>query len=176
MSTVVGLFETRDQAQRAVEALKQAGFRAEDISVVLRDQGETVALSEAPVEGSGAAAGPVGGGILGGLGGLLVGIGALAIPGIGPIIAAGPLAATLAGMGIGAATGGVLGTLVGAGVPEEEAEHYQTGIERGGILLTVHAPDGREAEVRSILGRNGMQDLGYHRSRWESDPNFRYDK
>lgn len=175
MSTVVGLFETREKAHRAVEALKQGGFRAEDMSIVMRDRGAAAEVAEEVGVGSGAAAGAVGGGILGGLGGLLVGIGALAIPGIGPIIAAGPLAAALAGAGIGAATGGLLGALVSAGVPEEEAAHYQAGIERGGILLTVSAPDGREAEVRSILGRNGMQDLNQHRSRWESDPNFRFD-
>jgi uncharacterized protein (TIGR02271 family) len=175
MSTVVGLFESRDQAQRAVEALKGAGLRAEDMSIVMQDRGEAADVAEDVGVGSGAAAGAVGGGILGGLGGLLVGVGALAIPGIGPIIAAGPLAAALAGVGIGAATGGLLGALVSAGVPEEEATHYQAGLERGGILLTVQAPDGREAEVRSILGRSGMQDLSYHRSQWESDPDFRYD-
>ncbi|HEX8203508.1 MAG TPA: general stress protein, partial [Isosphaeraceae bacterium] len=168
MSTVVGLFESRDQAQRAVEALKQTGLRAEDMSIVMRDRTEAADVAEdvGAGSGSGAAAGAVGGGILGGLGGLLVGVGALAIPGIGPIVAAGPLAAALAGAGLGAATGGLLGALTDAGVPEEEAPHYQAGVERGGILLTVNAPDGREDEVRSILSRNGLQDLSYHRSQW----------
>jgi stress response protein YsnF/uncharacterized membrane protein len=177
MSNVVGLFETREQAQRAVEALKASGYRAEDLSIVMRDPDRAADVAEdTDVDvTSGAAAGVVGGSILGGLGGLLVGIGALAIPGLGPIVAAGPLAATLAGGALGAATGGILGALLDAGLSRDEAEHYQTGVERGGILLMVNAPEGREAEVRSILRRCGLKDLDYHRGRWESDPNFTYD-
>jgi hypothetical protein len=124
METVVGLFETREQTRRAVEALKAAGFRAEDMSIAMRNPGEAAEVAGEAGVGTGAAAGAVGGGLLGGLGGLLVGVGALAIPGIGPIVAAGPLAAALAGAGLGAATGGLLGALVGAGIPEEEARHW----------------------------------------------------
>ncbi len=177
MGTVVGLFESKDKAQRAVEALRRAGFRDEDISLVMRDRREsTTAATEASHleteagTGGGVAAGAVGGGLLGSLAGLAVGVGALAIPGIGPIVAAGPLAAILAGGAIGAATGGILGTLVEAGVPEEEARDYQAGVERGAVLLTVHAPDSREDEARSILRQSGMRDLHEHRNQWAGNP------
>jgi len=174
MGTVVGLFETRDQAQQAVEALTRANFQRENISIVMRDRDEATALADDAGVGGSAAAGAVGGGLLGGIAGLLVGLGALAIPGIGPIIAAGPLVAALTGGAIGAATGGLLGALVDAGVPEEEARVYQTGVERGGILVSVNAPNNREAEARSILQQNGMRDANYHRNLLQNN-NFKYD-
>ncbi|MCW5852089.1 MAG: general stress protein, partial [Anaerolineae bacterium] len=175
MRTVVGLFETRDQARQAVSALRNAGFMADDISVVMRDRSEAQQMAQDVGAGDATAAGVVGGGLLGGLAGLLVGIGALAIPGIGPLIAAGPLAATLAGGAIGAVTGGLLGALVDAGVPEDEARYYQSGVERGGILLSVRVPDNREREARQILQQSGMQNMDYHRGLWEQNPNYEYD-
>ncbi len=174
MATVAGLFENRDQAIRAAEALKTAGLRGEDLSIVMRDRREAADVAEAAGAGDATAAGVVGGGILGGLAGWLVGIGALAIPGIGPIVAAGPLVAALTGGAIGAMTGGLLGALVDAGVPEEEAKVYQTGVERGGILMTVSAPEGREAEVRRIMEANGMRDAAYHRDLLANNPNYEY--
>ncbi|MCW5852468.1 MAG: hypothetical protein KIT87_20505, partial [Anaerolineae bacterium] len=170
MSTVVGLFETRDQAQQAVQALRNAGIPQDDISLVMRDRREAQATAADIGAGSATAAGLAGGAVLGGLAGWLVGIGALAIPGIGPIVAAGPLAAALTGGAIGAATGGLLGALVDAGVPEEEARTYQSGIERGASLLSVRAPDGREQQVRDMMNRAGMRDLAYHRNLWDRDP------
>ncbi len=173
MTTVVGLFENRDRAQRAIEALQRAGFNREDMSIVMRDQREAKALADETGVGGATAAGAVGGGLLGGLGGLLVGLGALAIPGIGPIIAAGPLVAALAGAGVGALTGGLIGALVDAGVPEEEARVYQQGVERGGILLSVNVPNNRESEARRILEQNGMRDAKYHQGLMQN-PNHRY--
>ncbi len=172
MSTVAGLFETREQAQSAVEALKDAGFRGDQISIAMRDRRAAADVASQTGASNAAEAGIVGGGILGGLAGFLVGIGALAIPGIGPIVAAGPLVASLTGGAIGAATGGLLGALVEAGVPEEEAQVYQRGVERGGVLVTVNA-DGRESEARRVLERFGMRDAKYH-NQLQSDPNFEY--
>jgi len=110
-----------------------------------------------------AGTGAVGGGILGGLAGLLVGLGALTIPGIGPVLAAGPLAAalgtTLAGAGIGAAAGGLVGALVGIGVPEEEAEYYAEGVRRGGVLVSVHASDATADDATSALRSSGALDV-----------------
>ena len=179
MGTVVGLFESREQAVEAVSALKKARFPADDMSIVMRDSGQAadVAVDAGITESSGdaAATGAIGGGLLGGLAGLVLGAGALAIPGIGPIIAAGPIAAMLTGGALGAATGGIVGALTEAGISEDEAAHYQTGVERGGILLSVKVPDGREAEARKVLEHAGPHDIDYHRSKWESDPEFRYD-
>ncbi|MDQ2806360.1 MAG: hypothetical protein M3Z04_05500, partial [Chloroflexota bacterium] len=173
MSTVVGLFDNSNQAQAAIEQLRTAGIPSEQISLAMRDSSEAKVVAEEAGVGTGVATGAVGGGILGGLAGLLVGIGALAIPGVGPLIAAGPLAATLLGAGIGAATGGLIGALVGAGVPEDEARLYHTGVERGGVLVTVHGSDDRDAEVRSILQSSGMRDVQADAANY-SDPNYRY--
>ena len=175
MGTVVGLFETRDQAVSAVEALKGAGFSAEDMSIVMRDREASAEVAEEAGVGDAAAAGAVGGGLLGGIAGLILGAGALAIPGIGPIIAAGPIAAALTGGALGAAAGGIVGALTEVGVPEEEVEHYQSGVERGGVLLSVKVPDGREPEARSLLASTGLHDIKHHQKLWKKDPDFRYD-
>ena len=136
MTTVVGLFDNVTQAQAAVQQLRNAGINANDIGVAMRSNDTTpagnttvadVATTDTGV--GGAATGAMTGGALGGLAGLLIGIGAITIPGIGPVVAAGPLgtalASTLVGAGIGAATGGIIGALVDAGVPEEEARLYR---------------------------------------------------
>lgn len=138
-NTIAGLFHDRASAEQAIRELRNAGFPAEAIGVALRDrtaQDELVADTGA---GSATAAGLVGGGLLGGLVGYLVGIGALLIPGVGPIVAGGALAATLAGAGIGAGAGGLLGALADMDVPEEEARHFETGFQRGDALVTVKA-------------------------------------
>src|SRR3954470_604162 len=163
MATVVRLFETRDQAHRAIGALQQAGYRPENLGIVMRDKQEAAELAAETGAGGATTAGAVGGGVLGGLAGLLIGAGTLAIPGIGPLVAAGPLASALAtamaGGAIGAMAGGLIGTLVNMGVPEAEARDYQAGVERGGILMTVRVPDERADEVRTILERVGTRDL-----------------
>jgi uncharacterized protein (TIGR02271 family) len=156
--TVVGLFRKTIAAERAVRDLKNAGFTDRQIGVIMRDPEQERKLAEqtGTKAGEAAAAGAITGGALGGLVGVLAGIGALVIPGIGPIIAGGALASTLAGAGIGAAAGGLLGALVGMGIPEEEARYYELGLQEGGILLSVDAGP-RAAEARSILVNAGAE-------------------
>src|ERR1700743_2567418 len=140
--SMFGIYTSRQGGESAVQSRRDANFRSSDISVLapenlgdIRDIG-TVKHTKAP---EGATAGGTSGAVLGGALGWLVGIGALAIPGVGPFLAAGPIMAALAGVGIGAAIGGVAGALVGFGVPEYEAKRYETRLGKGGILLSVHA-------------------------------------
>jgi hypothetical protein len=142
--------------------LTQAGFPIADISVLVpetlgtRDLG-TVKATKAP---EGATAGAGTGAILGGTLGLLAGIGALAIPGVGPLIAAGPIMATLAGLGVGGAVGGVTGALIGLGIPEYEAKRYEGRIQRGGILVSIHCDTSEEIkQAKNILERTGGEDI-----------------
>jgi uncharacterized protein (TIGR02271 family) len=158
--TVVGLFADLPAAERGIQALKAAGFSEQQIGVAVRDKQRQQELTEGTgtQAAEGAASGALGGGVLGGVVGLLAGVGALAIPGIGPIIAGGALASTLAGAGIGAAAGGIIGALAGMGVPEEDARHFERGFQQGGVLVTVEA--GTDAErARQALLANGA-DLG----------------
>ena len=165
--TIVGLFDTFAQAQRVVDELMKAGLDRSDISLVSRQQGDgtttAVETTDASTVSDAVGAGAIGGGVIGGTLGLLVGIGALVIPGIGPVIAAGPLAAALGstalGAGIGAAAGGLIGALVGAGVPEEEAHVYAEGVRRGGTLVTVNAADTMANQVYSIMRGAGAVDI-----------------
>jgi hypothetical protein len=158
--TVVGLFHNQADAERAIQRLKQEGFSENQIGVAIKDRGRQEELIEGTgtQAAEGAATGAIGGGVLGGVIGLLAGVGALAIPGIGPIIAGGTLASTLAGAGIGAAAGGLLGALVGMGVPEEDAQHFDKGFRAGGTLVTVSAGS-RAEEARVCLYESGA-DLG----------------
>lgn len=158
--TVVGLFADLPAAQRGIEALKAAGYSEQQIGVAVRDKQQQQDLTggTGTQAAEGATTGAVGGGVVGGVLGLLAGVGALAIPGIGPIIAGGALASTLAGAGIGAAAGGIIGALAGMGVPAEDARHFDRGFQQGGVLVTVAA--GAEAErVRQVLLASGA-DLG----------------
>ena len=158
--TVVGLFHNQTDAERAIQRLKQEGFSESQIGVAIKDRGRQEELMQGTgtQAAEGAATGAIGGGVLGGVIGLLAGVGALAIPGIGPIIAGGTLASTLAGAGIGAAAGGLLGALVGMGVPEEDAQHFDEGFRAGGTLVTVSAGS-RAEEARACLYESGA-DLG----------------
>jgi uncharacterized protein (TIGR02271 family) len=158
--TVVGLFHNQSDAERAIQRLKEYGFSENQIGVALKDRKRQDELIEGTgtQAAEGAAAGALGGGVLGGVIGLLAGVGALAIPGVGPIIAGGTLASTLAGAGIGAAAGGLIGALAGMGVPEEDARHFDQGFQAGGTLVTVDAGD-RAAEARECLYESGA-DLG----------------
>ena len=157
--TVVAVFEDRDDAQDAINALRDAGFMADDISILARDRDVSGQLAEdtGTEAAAGAATGALAGGLLGGVAGWLIGIGALAIPGVGPIIAAGPIAAALGGAALGAAGGGIIGALTGAGVPEDEARYYDQEFRRGGIVVTVQAR-GRYDEARSVLHEHGGMD------------------
>ena len=159
-ATVVGLFHNQVDAERAIQRLKQEGFSENQIGVAIKDRQQQQDLIEGTgtQAAEGAATGAIGGGVLGGVIGLLAGVGALAIPGVGPIIAGGTLASTLAGAGIGAAAGGLLGALVGMGVPEEDAQHFDQGFRAGGTLVTVNAGT-RAEEARNCLYESGA-DLG----------------
>ena len=163
--SVAASFADRDEAERAINALKDAGFGADQIGVALRDrtaQGELVEDTGTKAA-EGATSGALGGGLLGGIVGWLVGIGALAIPGIGPVVAGGALATALgiaggtaaAGAGIGAVAGGLVGALVGLGIPEEEAKYFESGFRSGHTLVTVNAGAGRATEAVDILRAHG---------------------
>ncbi|AWB43308.1 hypothetical protein DCC85_03070 [Paenibacillus sp. CAA11] len=161
---IVGVFESENAASRAIEELKNQGFRTEDISVVAKDRRDVKALHEetgtkAP---EGVASGAATGGVLGGLAGLLAGIGALAIPGIGPIVAAGPIAATLTGAAVGAGTGGLVGGLVGLGIPEEEARDYDESVNAGRILVLVEADTSRSQDIYGIFRSAGALNTQYY--------------
>lgn len=163
MRTVVGLFDDVDIARKVVSELIEKGFDRDDISLVAR-QYETdniveVDLDTADDTAEGAALGAVSGGVVGGLTGLLVGAGALAIPGIGPIVAAGPIITALTGAGIGAATGGVLGALVGLGIPEDDVEYYAEGIRRGGTLVAVKTDENWVERATEIMNRHNPVDV-----------------
>jgi heat induced stress protein YflT len=161
---VVALFHDAAQAELAIRGLKDQGFTGAEIGVLMRDGQRQHQLADAggsKVSGA-AATGAIGGGVAGGVIGLLAGVGALAIPGIGPIIAGGALASTLAGAGIGAAAGGVIGALVGMGIPEEDARFFERGVRSGGVLITVKAGSRGEA-ARELLLRYGGE-LGAGRS------------
>jgi hypothetical protein len=176
--TIVGLFDTFDQAQRAVQGLIDQGFPARDISVIAADaEGRITGTSGENAVAESAGAGAVGGTVVGGVLGLLVGLGALAIPGIGPVIAAGPLAAAIGtaaaaigtaalGAGIGAASGGLLGALVGAGIPEEEAGYYSEGVRRGGTLVAVSADESMADSAQIVLNSYGAVDIRERSASW----------
>jgi len=144
---VIGMVETRGQAESVVDALRQAGFDVNDMSVLFPDKRGTqdFAHEQHTKAPEGAVAGVGTGGLLGGTLGLLAGMGALAIPGIGPLIAAGPIMAALSGAAAGAAVGGLTGALIGLGIPEIEAKLYEGKVRGGNILIAVHV---ESAEAR----------------------------
>lgn len=161
---VFGIAQTEAQAVRIVDQLKVAGFSANDISVLFPDKRGTrdFAHEQHTKAPEGAAAGAGTGGILGGALGWLVGIGTLAIPGLGPFIAAGPIMAALSGAAAGAALGGITGALVGLGIPEYEAKRYEGKVKEGNILISVHTEDSEErARAKEILEQAGAEDISY---------------
>jgi hypothetical protein len=157
-----GIYRTREQAENAVDTLTAAGFRATDISVLMPENIGTKDFAhekntKAP---EGAATGAGTGAVIGGTLGLLAGIGALAIPGLGPFIAAGPIMGALAGMGTGGAVGGLIGALVGMGIPEYEAKRYEGLVKAGKILLSVHCDNSEwTGKAKDILERTGAEDV-----------------
>jgi hypothetical protein len=158
-----GVYNDRISLESGIDALRAAGFRNSDVSVVLPERDKTThdlaheINTKAP---EGAATGAGTGAAVGGVLGWLVGIGALAIPGIGPLVAAGPIVAALAGAGAVGATGGLIGGLIGAGMPEIEAKRYAGRIREGGYLLSVHCDDREWAtRAREILEATGAKDV-----------------
>ena len=157
-----GIYSDRIDVENAVDALKAAGYRNTDISVLFPENTGTKDFAhekhtKAP---EGATTGAGTGAVVGGALGWLAGIGALAIPGLGPFIAAGPIMAALAGAGVGGTVGGIVGALVGMGIPEYEAKRYEGRIKSGGILLSVHCDNSEwTKKAKEILERTGAQDV-----------------
>jgi hypothetical protein len=157
-----GIFTSRIAAEKCIDTLLASGFRNDDVSVLAPDQDATRELAtekntKAP---EGATTGAATGGVLGGTLGLLAGIGALAIPGLGPFIAAGPIMGALAGLGVGAAAGGLIGALVGMGIPEYEARRYEGRVKEGGILVSVHCDSSEWIDTaKDILKHAGAEDI-----------------
>jgi hypothetical protein len=159
-STIVALFESRAAAENAVAELVRAGYSRDDVSIVTRDSKAGADLPNIGPQtqvGSGADAGT--GAAIGGIAGFIGGIVALAIPGIGPIIAAGPLAAGIMGAGLGAATGGVIGALKDRGVPENDASQFSEAIRHGRAMLTAYVPAERADELADFLDHRGAVDV-----------------
>jgi hypothetical protein len=160
--SVYAIATSQSQAAQIVDNLSSAGFSTNDISVLFPDKGTTHEFShekntKAP---EGAVTGAATGGVLGGTLGLLAGIGALAIPGVGPLIAAGPLLAALSGAAAGATVGGIAGGLIGLGIPEIEAKRYENRVNEGNILISVHAVNGDEVDrAKEILKAAGAEDI-----------------
>jgi hypothetical protein len=159
---VIGLVAAEPQAERIVDQLQRAGFSNNDISALFPDkQGSRDFAHEKNTKApEGAVTGASAGGVVGGTLGLLAGIGALAIPGLGPFIAAGPIMAALSGAAAGAAVGGIAGALVGLGIPEIEARQYEGKVKGGNILLSVHVDSSDEAgRAKKILEAGGATDI-----------------
>lgn len=169
---VVAMFEDLTQARDAVQALKDAGYTPEAINLVASDPSGTFAkylkVSDEDTDAAQDVAQGAGmGAVVGGLGGLLLSLGALAIPGIGPVVAAGPILTALAGAGIGAAAGGLLGALTDLGVPKEQADYYAEAVRRGGVLLTVRTDKEHDDHTMEILQRFRPVDVQQHTSYWK---------
>jgi hypothetical protein len=159
---VFGIYKSGPHAERAVDNLLSAGFSNGDVSVLLQDDRSTrdFAHEKETKAPEGTTAGVAAGGAIGGTLGVLAGIGVLAIPGVGPFIAAGPIMAGLAGLGVGGAVGGVLGALVGMGIPEYEAKRYEGRVKSGGVLLSVHCDTSAEIDrAEKILKTMGAEDI-----------------
>jgi len=160
--SVFGIYSSRSGVENAVTALKDSGFQHSDVSVLLPENlgNREIATQKNTKAPEGATTGAGSGAVIGGTLGWLVGIGALAIPGLGPFIAAGPIMAALAGAGVGGAVGGVTGALVGMGIPEFEAKRYEGRLQKGGILISVHCDTSEEVKrAKDILQRTGAEDI-----------------
>src|ERR1700694_91454 len=161
-TAVFGIYPSVEQTEHAVDTLVNAHFSNADISVLLPDsQGsEDFAHEKHTKAPEGTTTGVAAGGTIGGALGLLAGIGALAIPGVGPLIAAGPIMGALAGLGVGGAVGGLIGALVGMGIPEYEAKRYEGRIQKGAILLSVHCDTSDEIKrAKEVMKRTGAEDI-----------------
>ncbi|MFB3816809.1 MAG: quinol:electron acceptor oxidoreductase subunit ActD [Candidatus Methylomirabilales bacterium] len=160
--SVLGIYRSRTDLERGVQALRDAGFSNNDISVLFSEGSQTreFAHEKGTKAPEGTAAGAASGAVIGGTLGWLAGIGSLAIPGVGPFIAAGPIMAAFAGVGVGGTVGGLTGALVGLGIPEYEAKRYEGRVKEGGILLSVHCSTSDEEDrVEDILERTGAHDI-----------------
>lgn len=161
-TAVFGIYAHYEAVDNAVDSLQAGGFRNTDISVLFPENEGTkdFAVQKGTKAPEGTAAGATTGAVIGGGLGWLAGIGALAIPGIGPFIAAGPIVAALAGVGVGGAVGGIAGALIGMGIPEYEAKRYEGRVKKGGILLSVHSDNSEWTKrAKKILEDTGAEDI-----------------
>ena len=162
LSSVFGIYLTRNDAEAAVSALKAAGFQDSDVSVLVPQDIEKNSLptQRATKAPAGATAGAGSGAVVGGTIGWLAGVGALLIPGLGPFIAAGPLVATVVGAGVGGAVGGAAGGLIGLGIPEREAKLYEGRLLKGAILVAVQCRAAEQAtQARNVMAETGAEDV-----------------
>lgn len=180
MRTVTGLYDNYDDARSAVKALENAGVPSDDISIVTNKANGVDVEGQGSHAAEGAGAGAGVGAVAGGAGGLLTGLGMLAIPGVGPVVAAGWLAATAAGAVAGAVAGGAVGGIVGAmvkeGVPEDEANFYAEGIRRGGSVVTAKIDDSQVASAQSILSQSRPVDYSARRASYQEQGWNRFDE
>ena len=180
MRTITGLFDNHDQADRAVRSLKDAGIPGDDISIVANNADGSYGTDKDDDVAEGVSTGAGLGAVVGGTGGLLTGLGLLAIPGVGPVVAGGWLLATAVGAVTGAAVGGAAGGLVGAlteaGVDERDAHAYAEGVRRGGILVTARVDDSRAAAASDILSKSSVVDIGARRRDYEAEGWERFDE
>jgi uncharacterized membrane protein len=167
--TVLGIFPSTQEADRAIADLEQMGFSSKDISVVMRQEGGAPSGGRGVEVAKDAGAGATTGGAIGGVAGLIIGIAAITVPGLGALVAAGPLAValglvqvgatTLAGAITGAAAGGIIGALVGLGVPEERAKIYEEAVKKGQVLLAVTTTPEKESQVNEVFDRHGAAEI-----------------
>ncbi|CAN5651508.1 hypothetical protein BH10CHL1_BH10CHL1_26620 [soil metagenome] len=178
MKTLVGLYHDVATANQVVQALVNAGITRDDISMVVNDregqytagaQADDLNNAQTSEVGTATAGGAVTGAVIGGVGGALLSLSALAIPGIGPVVAAGPLIVGLIGAGAGAAVGGLLGALTEAGVPEEEAGFYIAGVNRGGTLVSAAVDDQEVNQIVEIMQRHDPIDVHEQVETWRND-------
>jgi hypothetical protein len=180
MRTITGLYDSYDDARNAVKTLEDAGIPSDDISIVTNKANgvDVEGQGSRAAEGAGTGAGL--GALAGGAGGLLAGLGMLAIPGVGPVVAAGWLAATAAGAAAGAVAGGATGGMVGAmireGVPEEDANFYAEGIRRGGSVVAARVDERRVAEAQAILKGSRPVDIARRRASYAEQGWTRFDE
>ena len=182
--TIVGSFDSFEEAEDVLRDLQTRGFSRDDISVIANDatgkySGQSAGGGQradtVSDTGASTATGAAAGGVLGGAAGLVVGLMGLAIPGIGPIVAAGPIAAALAGAGVGAVAGGLIGGLTGVGVSEDDASYYAESVRRGGALVTVRADDSRADEAASLMRNHGAVDIDRRVEQWKQQGWTRHD-
>ena len=185
--TIVGSFDSFEEAQEVVRDLQQRGYSRDDISVIANNatgkySSQSAGVGQATTDrssvsetGANTATGAAAGGVLGGAAGLVVGLMGLAIPGIGPIVAAGPIAAALAGAGVGAVAGGLIGGLTGVGVSEDDASYYAESVRRGGALVTVRADDSRAEDAASVMRSHGAVDIERRAEQWKQEGWTRHD-
>lgn len=174
-NSVFGIFHDKESLDRTVEILKAQNFRNSDISVLMptKEGTKKFAIEKNTKAPEGAATGATAGALGGGVLGWLVGAGALAIPGLGPFIAAGPIVAAIAGAGVGGTVGGVAGGLIGLGIPEVEAKLYEGYVKEGGMLLSIHVDDSDwEKKAKEILEENGAEEVSTTSEKKSDDTSF----